>query len=147
MSDSDILQDISDDLRYLIKCTVPNSVYKNEESPGGDMTKHSITCSIWDSETSKFIDIEDSVYEAVKNEGHTAYEKGSGSAITEAYPGSVIWCDTYEDDEHNFYYPAYLLELDDDSEYGTCTIAEIGTQEMLSAVMPNCDVIVMYASS
>ena len=37
MSDSDILKDISDDLRYYIKETVANSVYKNADdpSPGG----------------------------------------------------------------------------------------------------------------
>ena len=33
MSDSDILKDISDDLRYYIKETVANSVYKNADDP------------------------------------------------------------------------------------------------------------------
>ena len=33
MSDSDVLKDISDDLRYYIKETVANSVYKNADDP------------------------------------------------------------------------------------------------------------------
>lgn len=35
MSDSEVLQDISDDLKYFIKSVVPNSVYKSENDPSG----------------------------------------------------------------------------------------------------------------
>ena len=83
MSDSDILKDISDDLRYYIKETVPNSVYKNADdpTPGGGGGGGALVCTV------------------TEDSGTFTLDKTAGEIIEAVNAGLIVWAKMEYNDE------------------------------------------------
>ena len=115
MSDSEVLQDISDDLRYLIRTTVPNSVYKSENDPdpggGGGGGGNALICNV---------EVQSETYTLDKTAGEiiTAFESGtlvifklsSGDTYECELPTMYGFADSYYFSTYSYTYYADTLD-------------------------------------